>query len=480
MKLLWRDSPGNNLVGVERILWCPIPECAILTQLIMQDQDFPHIYTVSALTREIRQRLETGFPLVWVSGEVSNLRQPSSGHYYFTLKDEGAQLRAVFFKGNHIHLRFKPQEGSQVLCRGRLTVYEPRGEYQLVLDYLEPLGWGALAQAFEALKARLQAERLFAPEIKKPLPFMPRRLALVTSPTGAAVRDFLRLLRQRFPNVEVLIYPVKVQGAAAAGEIAAALADLGDYQGLEVIVLARGGGSLEDLWPFNEEIVARAIHRCPIPVVSAVGHEVDYTIADFVADLRAPTPSAAVELVVPDKTELKRRLDNLQAALNLDLKRRIGAAQRHLQMTSRLLPDLRRVLTDLRLQVDDKAETLARRTRRCVEGCRPQTRLAHSRVFLLSPRRSMTLARQRVEHAGLTLGHRWHLKMKEQRRHLEYLQSHLQQLSPLAILERGYAVATKMPEGTIIRDAAQAPVGSAVRVQLARGRLDCEVQRSER
>ncbi len=442
----------------------------------MQDQEYPHIYTVSGLTREIRQRLETGFPLVWVSGEVSNLRQPSSGHYYFTLKDEGAQLRGVFFKSNHIHLRFKPQEGGQVLCRGRLTVYEPRGEYQLVLDYLEPLGWGALAQAFEALKARLQAEGLFAPEGKKPLPFLPRRLALVTSPTGAVVRDFLRLLRQRCTNVEVLIYPVKVQGAAAAGEIAAALDDLAHYPGLEVIVLARGGGSLEDLWPFNEEIVARAIHRCPIPVVSAVGHEVDYTIADFVADLRAPTPSAAVEQVVPDKAELTRRLERLSAALGLGWKRRVNAARQHLLLTSRLLPDLRRRLTDLRLQVDDQAETLARRTRRRLEDCRQQARLASSRLFLLSPRRSLILTRQRLDQAGQTLAQHWQRRIKEQRRHLEYFQSHLEQLNPLAILERGYAVATKLPEGAIIRDAAQAPAGSDIRVRVAQGCLDCEVK----
>jgi exodeoxyribonuclease VII large subunit len=442
----------------------------------MLEQEYPQIYTVSALTREIRQRLETGFPLVWVSGEISNLRQPSSGHYYFTLKDESAQLRTVFFKGNHLHLRFKPQEGGQVLCRGRLSVYEPRGEYQLVLDYLEPLGWGALAQAFEALKARLQAEGLFDPAKKKPLPFLPRRLALVTSPTGAVVRDFLRLLGQRCPNVEVLIYPVKVQGTAAAGEIAAALDDLAGYSGLEVIVLARGGGSLEDLWPFNEEIVARAIHRCPIPVVSAVGHEVDYSIADFVADLRAPTPSAAVELVVPDKAELKRRLNNLGASLRQGWQRRLGAARQQLVLTSRLLPDLRRRLTDLRFRVDDQAETLARRTRRGLEGCRQEVRLRGSRLFLLSPRRSLTLARQRVDQAGLTLGQRWHLKMKEQRRHLDYLRSHLQQLSPLAILERGYAVATKLPEGIIIRDASQVQAGAGIRVRVARGRLDCEVQ----
>ena len=333
---------------------------------MFMNQELPHIYTVSALTREIRDRLETYFSLVWVSGEVSNLRQPLSGHYYFTLKDAGAQLKAVLFKGNHQHMRFKPQEGSQFLCRGRLTVYEPRGEYQLVVDYLEPLGQGALAQAFEVLKTRLQDEGLFAPELKKPLPFLPRKIALVTSPTGAAVRDFLRLLRQRCPNVEVLIYPVKVQGAEAAGEIAAALNDLGAFPGVEVIVLARGGGSLEDLWPFNEEVVARAIHRCPIPVVSAVGHEVDFTIADFVADQRAPTPSAAVELVAPDKAELKRRLARLGATLAGTLARRRDMARQHLYLMARRLPDVRRSLVDLRLKVDDKAEALVRRAHRSV------------------------------------------------------------------------------------------------------------------
>jgi exodeoxyribonuclease VII large subunit len=439
------------------------------------DQEF-HIYTVSTLTREIRARLETHFSLVWVSGEVSNLRQPLSGHYYFTLKDAGAQLRAVLFKGNHQHLRFKPAEGSQLLCRGRLTVYEPRGEYQLVVDYLEPLGFGALAQAFEALKTRLQAEGLFAPELKKPLPFLPRRIALVTSPTGAAVRDFLRLQRQRYPNLEVLIYPVKVQGAEAAPEIVRALEDLPAYPGVEVIVLARGGGSIEDLWPFNEEQVARAIHHCPIPVVSAVGHEVDFTIADFVADVRAATPSAAVELVVPDKSELNRRLARLGTSLLGTLKKRREVARRHLDLVSRRLPDLSRRLVDLRLKVDDQGEVLVRRTRRLLAVQRQHLRLATSRLTLLSPRRALLPWRQRLEQAGPRLSQAFGRSQETRRRHLEYCQSHLDQLNPLAILQRGYAVATLLPQETVIRDAAQAPPGAAVRVRVARGRLDCEVQ----
>ena len=440
------------------------------------DQELPHIYTVSSLSREIRERLESHFFLVWVSGEVSNLRQPLSGHYYFTLKDAGAQLRAVLFKGNHQHLRFKPQEGSQFLCRGRLTVYEPRGEYQLVVDYLEPLGLGALAQAFEALKTRLQAEGLFAPELKKPLPFLPKRVALVTSPTGAAVRDFLRLLRQRYDNLEVLVYPVKVQGSEAAPEIVRALEDLATYPGIEVIVLARGGGSLEDLWPFNEEAVARAIYNCPLPVVSAVGHEVDFTIADFVADLRAPTPSAAVELVVPEKAELTRRLERLGASLGGAARRTQVAVRNHLHLVSRRLPDMGRRLVDLRLKVDDKGEALVRRARRLLAGQRQHLRLASSRLVLLSPRRALAPWRQRLEVGGQRLGQSCRRGLEDRRRHLDYCQSHLDQLNPLAILERGYAVATLLPKETVIRDASQVDRGAAVRVRVARGRMDCEVK----
>jgi exodeoxyribonuclease VII large subunit len=440
------------------------------------DRELPHIYTVSALTREVRDRLETYFSLVWVSGEVSNLRQPVSGHYYFTLKDAGAQLKAVLFKGSHQHMRFKPQEGSQFLCRGRLTVYEPRGEYQLVVDYLEPLGQGALAQAFEVLKTHLREEGLFAPELKKPLPFLPRKIALVTSPTGAAVRDFLRLLGQRFPNVEVLVYPVKVQGAEAAGEITRALDDLAGYPGVEVIVLARGGGSLEDLWPFNEEKVARAIHRCPIPVVSAVGHEVDFTIADFVADKRAATPSAAVELVVPDRGELIRRLARLGATLAGTLARRRDMARQHLNLMARQLPDMRRSLVDLRLRVDDRAEMLVRRARRVVTHQDQALRLATSRLFLQSPRRALIAARQQLAQAAQLLGQSFCRRQAEQRRHLEYRQGRLEQINPLAILKRGYAVATLLPGEIVVRDAAEVSAGAAIRVRVAQGRMDCEVK----
>ena len=304
---------------------------------------------------------------------------------------------------------------------------------------------------------------------------MPRRLALVTSPTGAAVRDFLRLLHQRFPRVHALIYPVKVQGAEAAGEITQALDDLGAYPGVEVIVLARGGGSLEDLWPFNEEIVARAIHRCPVPVVSAVGHEVDFTIADFVADMRAPTTSAAVELVTPERAELLRQVDGLGATLTRRLNRRLTQESRHLLLMARRLPDLRRMVQDWRQRVDERGDLLTRRARRVLLDGRQKVRLAASRLALLSPRREMATTRQRLDQAGQLLMRLWQQSQAARRQCLANCQGHLEKLNPLAILSRGYAVATLLPQGTVLRDAAQAQPGAAVQVRLAQGRLDCEV-----
>jgi exodeoxyribonuclease VII large subunit len=276
--------------------------------------------------------------------------------------------------------------------------------------------------------------------------------------------------------VEVLIYPVKVQGAEAAGEIAAALDDLSAYPGVEVIVLARGGGSLEDLWPFNEEVVARAIHRCQTPVVSAVGHEVDFTIADFVADQRAATPSAAVAMVVPDLSELIRRLHRLGATLAGTMARRRDLARQHLDLMARRLPDMRRSLVDLRLRVDDQAEALVRRTHRSVTAWDQALRLATSRLFLLSPRRTLASARQRLEQAAHSLGQSFRRRQTEPRRHLEYCRTQLDQHNPLAILQRGYAVATLLPQETVIRDAALVSPHAAVRVRVAHGRMDCEVK----
>src|SRR6266496_155007 len=271
----------------------------------------PHvILSVSALTAVLRSHVESAFADIWVEGEVSNLRMPSSGHAYFTLKDATSQMRAVMFRSVGRFLRFHLKDGMCVICRGRLTVYEPKGDYQMLVDYAEPKGVGALQVAFEQLKERLAAEGLFEAARKRPLPVFPRRLGIITSPTGAAIRDIIQVAHRRWPNIELLLNPVGVQGIGAAAEIAKAIAELNELGGLDVLVVGRGGGSLEDLWAFNEEIVARAIVASRIPVVSAVGHEVDFTIADFVADVRAPTPTAAAELVVRDRQDLLNQAES--------------------------------------------------------------------------------------------------------------------------------------------------------------------------
>jgi len=280
-----------------------------------EKQATPKIFTVSELTRNVRALLEGHFPEVWVSGEISNFRSPSSGHFYFTLKDEQAQLASVMFRGANSQIPFKLEDGLEVICHGRITVYETRGQYQIVVDHCEPKGIGALQLAFEQLKKKLSEEGLFDAKNKKPLPFLPKKIGVVTSPTGAAIRDILKVLHQRFESTNVLLIPVRVQGEGAAEEVAEAIFLLNKRDDIDVMIVGRGGGSMEDLWAFNEEVVARAIFASKIPVVSAVGHEIDFTIADFVADVRAPTPSAAAEIVVPRRRDLLEHIEELKQQL---------------------------------------------------------------------------------------------------------------------------------------------------------------------
>ncbi|HOP36102.1 MAG TPA: exodeoxyribonuclease VII large subunit, partial [Syntrophales bacterium] len=303
---------------------------------MLNDDHTKLVLTVTELTEEIRSLLEDTFGFLWVAGEVSNLRRPSSGHVYFTLKDEKAQVRAVLFRQSSARLGFDLEDGMEVLCRGRVSVYSPRGEYQIIVDAAEPRGLGALQRAFEALKKRLEAEGLFDAALKKAIPFLPRRIGVVTSPSGAAVRDILNITGRRFPSVDILIAPVRVQGDEAPPEICDAIALLNEHRLVDVIILARGGGSLEDLFPFNDERVARAVRASRVPVISAVGHEIDFTIADFAADLRAPTPSAAAELVVPMREDLRMALirDGERLA------RGLGKKIHHLRDRSSFLKDL--------------------------------------------------------------------------------------------------------------------------------------------
>lgn len=435
------------------------------------------IYSVTDLSRMIKNHLEQQFPLIWVSGEVSNLKNPHSGHCYFTLKDQHSQLRVVIFRSDLQALRLKPTDSLKIICRGHLTVYEPRGDYQLIVDYFEPLGLGALAQAFEQLKNRLAAEGLFDSQVKRPLPFLPRRLAVVTSPSGAAIRDFLQILHRRFPNIEVLLYPVRVQGQGAAEEIVAAIQYLNTRSDLEVIILTRGGGSIEDLWAFNEEMVARAIFRSTIPIISAVGHEIDFTIADFAADLRAPTPSAAAELVVPRREDLQLHVQRLTGAICQRFLSHLRQSKERLRLLGSRLGDPRRRLNDLRLRLDDRLEQLQRLWENKNRKAEASLKLAAARLSLLSVRRRSEQHRQLLEQRTRHMRQVFAWKYLERRRLLEHLQDRLGHLNPTAVLARGYAIASTCPEGVILRDSHQTEVGADITLQLHKGILNCKVQK---
>lgn len=432
--------------------------------------------SVSELNRMARRLLEGDLPAVWISGEVSNLARPASGHWYLTLKDEQAQVRCVMFRGANRGVRFTPANGQTVLGHGRVSLYEPRGDFQLILEHLEPAGDGLLRQRLEALIARLTAEGLFAPERKRPLPALPRCIGVITSPTGAAIRDVLNVLRRRFAAVPVVLYPVAVQGEGAKHEIVAALQTAAARAECDVLIVARGGGSLEDLWAFNEEIVARAIAASPIPVVSGVGHEIDVTLADLAADLRAPTPSGAAELVVPDSSEWARRVERLAARSQAAVRRRLLAEQRQLatitarlrradpgyrlrqsaQRLDELGQRLRRSLAR-RLQVDAlRWQGLERRLHRAS----PALRVAVTRDRLQAGRARLTLAlRARLRATGLTLAG---------------VAGRLNAVSPLQTLERGYAIVLAA-DGTVVRDAGALRRGDAVTARLARGSVTATV-----
>ncbi len=437
----------------------------------------PQVYTVSRLTAEIRGLLENRFPFIWVEGELSNVRTPASGHCYMVLKDEAAQMRAVMFRPRVRVLRFRPENGMKVIAQGRLGVYEPRGEYQLVLDYLEPLGVGALALAFEQLKKKLAAEGLFRREIKKPLPFLPSRVAVITSPTGAAVRDFLKVIQRRFANTRITVVPARVQGDQAARELSEAVETVNRHLDVDVIVLTRGGGSLEDLWPFNEEVLAYAIRASRIPVVSAVGHEIDVTIADLAADLRAPTPSAAAELLVAEKETLKERIQDLrERVLNstvVSLRRR---TERLAHLQSRLR-DPRKVIEQTWMRLDDLSGRLMRNQRFLVR--RNAARLAAStgRLMQSSPRNLIRGYTQELGFYRHSMEAGLERTLSSHRSALYVLEGRLKGLDPHGVLERGYSITRRLPEGRVLSDASEVGQGARIEVTLARGTLECRIDK---
>ncbi len=443
------------------------------------------ILTVSELSEHIRNLLETRFDLLWVEGEVSNLRRPASGHLYFTLKDEKSQIRAVLFKtfggSRPLHNRrppaFELEEGMQIVCRGRLAVYAPRGEYQLILEAVEPRGTGALQKAYEQLKARLQAEGLFDPTRKKPIPFLPRKIGVITSPTGAVIRDILNITGRRFPSVSLVVAPVRVQGAESPREIVQAFRDLHALGAVDVIIIARGGGSLEDLAPFNEESVARAIAASAIPVISAIGHETDFTIADFAADLRAPTPSAAAELAVPGKKELLASLAGIQGRLIHHCRRQLAQdRERLIRCRERLkIPD--RLIAGFRLALDDRWERCRFVGQQRLAAEKQKLLLHQFRLAQAGPLRRIRDTRLEMEALEKRLIAACRSRLEGTRTCWSLASARLDSLSPLAVLQRGYSITRALPEGRILRDAAAVTAGDSLEIQVLNGRLEAEVIR---
>ena len=447
------------------------------TQLTFNLMPDRRVLTVSELTGAIRDLLARNFTDISVHGEISNCHAAQSGHIYFTLKDDRAQVRCVYFKQQQRGIKFRPEDGLQVTVRGSISVYEQRGEYQIYVENIEPVGLGALQLAFEQLKKRLEAEGLFAAERKKPLPLLPRCIGLITSPTGAAVRDVVRVLRRRFYNVHLTLYPVRVQGEGAAAEIVRALQFFNRQKTVDVLILARGGGSLEDLWPFNEEVLARAIADSTIPVISGVGHETDFTIADFVADVRASTPSAAAELVVQTRREFDKHIADLRTALADQMRYRILVLSRRVhEFAGRR--GFRRPLDLLRQQrqrADEMTSRLAHGLRANVQRSRKRFTTAHIRIVSFDFRMKVAALRLRLEKRSSELGTRAERLLRLKRERLDRVRLLLEERSPLRVLERGYAIATDAA-GNVLRDAAQVALGAPVSVQLARGRLTTEVK----
>jgi exodeoxyribonuclease VII large subunit len=463
-----------------------------LDQVAFDFQPARKTYSVSALTREIQNLLESKFLDVWVEGEISNLRAASSGHYYFTLKDARAQIRAVCFRNQARYLKFKPQDGVSVIVRGRIGVYEARGEYQILVELIEPAGLGALQLAFEQLKAKLAAEGLFDTTRKKPLPVLPRTVGVVTSPSGAVIRDIVRVLRRRFPNMNLLLYPVRVQGEGAAGDVVEAIRFFNQsaQEGVprarptmlpvplvDVIIVARGGGSLEDLWAFNEEAVARAIATSEIPIVSAVGHETDFTIADFVADLRAPTPSAAAELVVHRKEDFEAELEERERRLSHTLRLKLLEARQRLteRRMHRVFQALATRLAEKAQQVDDLATGLDRSLRQRLATARHEWLRASAGVLRYDFPRLLGLKRAALGERDKKFETEFKRYLAERRDRLGRVESILHERSPLVILGRGYSI-TRDAAGKIIRDASQVAIGAEISVHLAKGELSAIIQ----
>ena len=433
------------------------------------------VYTVSRLNLDARAILEEAFSTVWIEGEVSNLARPRSGHMYFTLKDENCQVRCAMFRMHNRTLSFAPEDGMQVLAHARVSLYPERGEFQLIVQYMEEAGAGALRRAFDALKNRLGAEGLFDAGHKRPLPALPRCIGVVTSPTGAAVRDVLSVLGRRFPAVPVVIHPVPVQGAGAAEAIARMIDLACERSECDVLILARGGGSLEDLWAFNEETVARAMHRASIPIVTGVGHEVDFTIADLVADLRAPTPSAAAESVVPDASEWAARHRGFETRLVAVMRRALAARRGEVRMLGKRLVHPRRRLFDHSQRLDAVTMRLSRAANARVREHRARLSTLAARLARHAPDRTVQAHRSRCEALLGRLSRTARATLSGRRSRVSALERALGAFGPQATLERGYSILLRDDDRQVVRNASGVRPGERLRARLAQGTLDLDV-----
>jgi len=440
------------------------------------------LYTVTEITRSIKFSLETEFPLVWIEGEISNLRIPSSGHMYLTIKDEESQIKVVMFRSGKSQLKFEPKDGDQVIVKGKITVYEPRGEYQIVIDCMEPKGIGALQLAFQQLKEKLSREGLFDDELKKTLPLLPQKIGIVTSPTGAAIRDILNIIDRRFPNLHVLIAPVKVQGEGAAQEIAAAVKDLNKIKDVDAIIVGRGGGSIEDLWAFNEEVVARAIFESKIPVVSAVGHEIDFTISDFVSDLRAPTPSAAAELVVRDKNILFKNIATLYKRLLGNIRGTLNESKTELKnlVSRKVLQDPLTPIHERQQRLDEITLRMERAIKSFLQIQKEKNRTNKKHLFLLNPLNKIKQHKVLLREAEKKINSQMNFTLNISRNTLNAAMKRLNSVSPLSVLERGYAICRTYPDEKVLKDSGKVSTGDLVKVQLSKGKLLCNVTGREK
>lgn len=441
----------------------------------MTDTQLDRVQTVTEINLSIKGLLETSFPFVSVTGEISNLRRPYSGHFYFTLKDSDSQLKAVMFKMQQRYLASPPEDGQQVICRGRISVYEPRGEYQLIVDWMDYHGFGALLAAFEQLKKKLDEEGLFDPSHKKSLPALPGRIAVITSPEGAALYDFLTVAENRFPSIAIEIYPVRVQGEGAAAEIIEALRLANERNMADVIVICRGGGSIEDLWQFNDEGLARAIHASILPVVSAVGHEIDFTIADFAADLRAPTPSAAAEIVIPEQREMQEKIKTLARRMRTAVQMMTSSYGFRLERSLRELGRPAAALDTSMLKLDHSRIALCQA---CTNALQKRDSLFLQIRNQLSRLNPMTLLSEKaysVEKLTQRLSQGQNLFVERRKAALEKNLARLLAVSPKTVLERGYAIVRTIPDKTLVRDSRQVKPGETVEILLHRGRLTCSI-----